>query len=313
MPIVTRTYLLDGNVTAPLVERYLPAPLTSLKLTNLQTACVVEYDDATIDVADLDAGMSVFGYIPGSSSTVTVRSLADFPAPVGGVITLAEDTAYEVQGIIDITPNVLVMQDGTTLFGRSPATDQIRSHQPAAVVQVNGAPGSDTVAIIKSIQIVNGVGDCVDFQGDSFVSMVECGVAGASAGLIKDCKRFAFADSVMQSLAAGFRIEGASTSILFTRMFAYDLIAGCTLVTCVAPATAKLFHVGDGNIELNDATNVGLDLDDAIAGASDAAGVLSNLFIGPGTPLATGAGKVDPATAVNRPWRFWGNIGIADS
>lgn len=313
MAIVSRTYLLDGNVTIPMVERYLPAPLTSLKVTNLQTACVVEYDDVTVNVVDLDAAMSVFGYIPGTSSTVTVRSPADLPSPVGGVITLAPGTAYEIQGVIDVSPSVIVLSDGTTISGRSPATDQIHSHQPSPAVQVNAAPGADLVATISSVQIVNGAGDCVDFQGDAFVFLVQCGLAGASAGRVSGLKRFAFADSVIQSCGGGWRIEGANNTLVFSRMQVYDLPPGVTVLQALTPATVNLMHIADVNIVFTDATQAGFDLDEAIAGAGNAVAVLANVFVGPGTPLVAGAGKANPATSPSPPWRFGNNVGIADS
>lgn len=315
MAIVKRTYVLDGNISVPALERYLPGPLVGLQVSQTHTAAIVEFDDTVISDVDLDAAMSAFGYIPGTNSTVLVQSPSDFPVPVAGVITLEPKTAYEIEGIVDITPNVLLLQDGTTLVGRSPSTDQIVSHQGGAVVQVNAAPGSDTVAVIQSIQIVNGVADCVDFTGDAFCAMTLCGLAGASAGRLHNLKRAAIADCVIQQIGMGFRFEGDITSTVFSRLQAYDMAPGCVIVQALAPCTFGLLQLSDSTVSFSDASQVGYDLDESIATSStdDAVGVMGNLFRGPGTPLAPGAGKASPLTSPNPPWRFGNNIGIPDT
>lgn len=315
MAIVKRTYVLDGNVSISALERYLPGSVLGLQVSQVSTAAVVEYDDTVVSEVDLDAAMSVFGYIPGNSSTVLVQSLSDFPPPVGGVVTLESKTAYEIEGVIDISPNVLLLQDGTTLVGRSPSTDQIVSHQPSAVVQVNAPAGSDTVAVVQSIQIINGVADCVDFTGDAFVLLQLCGLAGAAAGRIHNCKRVAIADCVIQQIGDGFRFEGDNVSAVFSRLQAYDMLPGCTVVRALAPATFGILQLSDSTVSFTDASQNGYDLDEAIATSAtdDAVGVMGNLFRGPGTPLTTGAGKAAPATSPNPPWRFMSNIGIADT
>jgi hypothetical protein len=217
--------------------------------------------------------------------------------------------------VIDISPNVLLLADGTTLTGRSPSTDQIVSHQPSAVLQVNAAPGSDTVAVIQSIQVINGVADCVDFTGDAFVLMSLCGLAGVSAGILHDLKRCAIADCVLQQIAQGFRCEGSITSTVFSRLQAYDLFPGCTVVKAVAPCVFGLLQLSDSTVSFSDASQNGFDLDESIATSptDDAVGIMGNLFRGSGTPLVAGAGKAAPATSPSPPWRFGNNIGIADT
>lgn len=267
MAIVRRGYILDGDLTAAQLLKWLPpgTVLDSVKVALSNTSACIDYDDTTVDVVDLDSAMQAFGYVPGETSTVSVRAAGDFPVPVGGVITLQEKTAYEVEGVIDITPNVLLLGDGTTLIGRSPSTDQIVSHQGAAVLQVDAAPGSDTVAVIQSVQVINGVADCVDFAGDAFVLMSLCGLAGVSAGRLHDLKRAAIADCVLQQIAQGFRFEGSITSTVFSRLQAYDMFPGCTVIQALAPCTFGLLQISDSTVSFSDASQNGFDLDESIA------------------------------------------------
>ena len=315
MAIVTRHYILDGALGLAQLTKRLPTGsiIAALEIAQTNTSAVISYDDTTLDVVDLDSSMAVFGYVPGDTGTVTVRALSDFPTPVAGVITLAARTTYAIGGVIDIAPNVLLLSDGTTIMGTNAATDRIVSHQAAAVLQVNAAPASDEIAIVQGVQIINGAGDCVDFQGDAFVFMSEVGLAGASAGRVSGIKRFAFADSVLQRIDAGFRLEGANGSVVFSRLQAYGLGVGVTLLQCAAPATVNMLQLDNSNVIFTDAAQIAFDLDEAIAAAADACGIFSNLFTGPGTPLATGVGKAAPATSPNPPWLFRSNIGIADT
>jgi hypothetical protein len=74
----------------------------------------------------------------------------------------------------------------------------------------------------------------------------------------------------------------------------------------------KTLQISDCNIRFNDAGDVAFDLDEAIATAADAVGVMGNLFSGPGSALAAGAGKASP-TSPMPPWFFRNNFGLADT
>lgn len=55
--------------------------------------------------------------VPGSAKTVIVNELGDFPAPAGGVITLADSTEYRLINDIDVGANRFVMGDGSAISG----------------------------------------------------------------------------------------------------------------------------------------------------------------------------------------------------
>ena len=61
------------------------------------------------------------------SNFVFVASSADFPAPVGGVITLAASTIYYVTGTVDLLGDRLVSGENTALVGGSSEVSRITS------------------------------------------------------------------------------------------------------------------------------------------------------------------------------------------
>ena len=62
-----------------------------------------------------------------SSSVVTVATLADLPAPIGGIITLPADTTYYFLGDIDLVGSRLVTSGTTCILGTSSETSSITS------------------------------------------------------------------------------------------------------------------------------------------------------------------------------------------
>ena len=63
------------------------------------------------------AGSGTFNDYPLASSEVVVRTVADFPAAVGGVITLAASTRYLLDGHIDLGSDRIVLSANTIIHG----------------------------------------------------------------------------------------------------------------------------------------------------------------------------------------------------
>lgn len=64
------------------------------------------------------AGSGTWTSIPGASDKVViVKDSSDFPTPVSGVITLAEDTIYFLDGDIDVGSNRFILSNDATIRG----------------------------------------------------------------------------------------------------------------------------------------------------------------------------------------------------
>jgi hypothetical protein len=100
---------------------------------------------------------------PGDGSgddPVEVHSLADLPAPVGGVITLAADTRYEFIGRVVIGTNELLLSDGTHIVGRAGI---IRNEGSSGAILRMPAAGR---VVIERIGLDMGGGNVVQIGGD---------------------------------------------------------------------------------------------------------------------------------------------------
>jgi len=66
-----------------------------------------------------------FGDIFQGLGLVLVKSLADFPTPVAGVITLVASTVYHIGGIVDIGSNRIVLAATNSIVGTSRLNDRL--------------------------------------------------------------------------------------------------------------------------------------------------------------------------------------------
>ncbi len=78
------------------------------------------------DIAE--GGEILFGNV------MVVEKLSDFPNPIAGIISLNDETIYQISGAVDIGSNRLLMGVNTTIRGKSPALDYITSSTTSALI-----------------------------------------------------------------------------------------------------------------------------------------------------------------------------------
>lgn len=115
------------------------ANASGLKFTNMNSTSPVTASAATLGV---DASGNVV--VSGSSSNVRanhvlVRSASDFPAAVGGVITLVAGTTYEINGTITLTNKI--DPNGCYIIGVNGLTDKL-VYTPASGELFTGTHGA---------------------------------------------------------------------------------------------------------------------------------------------------------------------------
>ena len=86
-----------------------------------------------MSLTETDGEILVKNLYPNGSNVVAISSLADFPTPVLGVITLADGYAYQISGSVNVGVNRFVTGTGTTIFGNSAAVDFLTSTTTGAV------------------------------------------------------------------------------------------------------------------------------------------------------------------------------------
>lgn len=87
--------------------------------------------------------LDLTGYL--RANVVLVASLADFPTPVANVITLADNTSYEISGTIDISPNRIVCGTKNIIRGLDRSNDILTSNTAGALITC------DSSSVVKTI------------------------------------------------------------------------------------------------------------------------------------------------------------------
>ena len=229
-----------------------------------------------------------------------VESLADLPAPIGGIITLPDNTLIRACGAIDLEGNRLNLGVNSVLVGANAAIDGFFTDNPASLVIATGVDFT-----CPGLFFQNDTGPIVDFDGQDVASVMVFATTFQSSlafGTILDAVMVSLGSIILTGLADGIVMDGTipNTSIANTFM----LNASGTFTGITIPATATI-----GNLEILDTT---MQLAPGMTGLSFAVGgtytrvtVLGSFFTG-GTALA-GVTKGDPR------FRFLINVGILDS
>ena len=211
---------------------------------------------------------------------VRVKSLSDFPAPSGGLITLAAGTTYVIDGPIDIGVNELVAASGTKLLGKYAANDQIIHTSAGACIK-----GEDVTFSCESVGFVNASGTGIIFTEDAdpdiFLNVLNCGFFGCNEGV---------------------QVNGGNTSVIFNTLF-----SNCTTgITCtdfnkvLIAQNAFLGNSAGNRINFTSGSYVDADITQNkfqgdsgtminVADATDLTGqgtIINNRFRGTATPIS---------------------------
>lgn len=228
-----------------------------------------------------------------------VRSLGDLPTPVGGVITLEAGKTYQVCGLVDISPNSLVLGDRTTLSGGAPATDGISSTGFAASAMISAGAGTNTLVEGLQLSSPGGVLFDVDLGGTGTISMFELLLTGcASLGTVQNFVRFTGHLVGIGSNQDGWTIQGTNEDVLWTNMRVSNNLGTFTLfkVPDASGTVCRNMIFETGIVDL-DAGQTGFDFPDPASGLIVNRGLIDSVFFsGVGDPIAIGLGKITKAT-----------------
>lgn len=117
------------------------------------------------------------------SNYVLVKSAADFPAPVGGVITLAAGTTYEVNGTIALTSKINL--NGCYLIGTDATNDKL-VYTPSSGEMFTGAKGGSVKTLTLSAATTGAKLFNVDMAATETMLVRDCNIFGCKdVGLVK--------------------------------------------------------------------------------------------------------------------------------
>jgi hypothetical protein len=247
----------------------------------------------------------LFG-LTGPTQRVVVNVLADLPAPVSSVITLADDTEYLIGDDISLGTNELVMGDGCAVSG---------IESVAVTLTYTGTADMFTIlndtARISDLTISCASGRVINFSDntDTLFRMTDCTVSCSTFGL--------------------FNSGGASGStVRFTNVSPASITSsGCTItgswntwlweVSATNLTGGSLFNFGTATF---DAIVLDLILANLGAGTTLITGAASSANINTGGTaivtrmLTSGAGTIlSDVTVDDALWNFFHNDDIADT
>ena len=86
---------------------------------------VITDPDEVARITNLASLEEVLEEVPQRVDFVLVKSLADLPTPAGGIITLAPNTLYQINGEVNVGENQIVLSDATHIWGYNDDVDTI--------------------------------------------------------------------------------------------------------------------------------------------------------------------------------------------
>jgi hypothetical protein len=117
------------------------------------------------------------------SNYVLVKSAADLPAPVGGIITLAAGTTYEVNGTITLTSKINL--NGCYLVGADATNDKL-VYTPATGEMFTGTKGGSIKTLTLTAATTGAKLFNLDMAATETMLMRDCNVFGCKdVGLVK--------------------------------------------------------------------------------------------------------------------------------
>lgn len=233
----------------------------------------------------------------------TIKSLSDFPAPVGGVITLEDNTTYRIFGTVDIGTNTIVTGVKNTFIGLDRVNSKLTSSTTGVMFTM------DSTTVVKSnilfsnltIGCPNGtLFNILSSTANHAVGMTDLTIsATATLGTINNVSTWAMTNIVVRNCAttAGYTITGANGTVK-CRLGVFSNNVG------------TLFNFGTSTQTVIDFNNNQIDcsasqtfINGTTAGANvTVLGKLNdNTFTGAGT-------YVDTITPTDTKWQFSDNV-----
>lgn len=301
------------------------------------------------DIDPADPGRWIIAGTGGGGDPVVVESEADFPAPVGGVITLADDTCYLIRGTVTIADDIQIqfgsqsflMGDDplcSTLIGNTTGTPfllatlpnvlgiselTVQNNGTGAVAEVNGTSATLRDATLDG----QGNGPAMVLDGALAVTLIDSAANNSTIGIH-------FTNAASGSLLMEGGVIGSTTGVQVDADVTDISIDGVTFagatdsIVLAAAATVTNFSILSCQFGSSAPTTV-FDIDGSITqlifNDNDV-----NVPVGTGIDVDGGASVsaaivssnlfrpatgnfVDGADFSTPNWEFVGNIGVQNS
>lgn len=246
------------------------------------------------------------------ASLTYISKLADFPDPVGGVISLDSSMMYVITADVDISPNVLrpAMGGGMlTIAGIASPISKLRTNNALPLISNNGTGGG---FFLWALTLVNTGGECVNYDGGGVGDICQFFVnyqSSVKAGTFANSRLFHAHICEITACAAGFTLAaGTFGNVRLDNMEFTEATGTATYLTVEAGVTLNTFYC-QGSLVNIVAGQTAFDIDNAItfATAGGRGSLIANVIDNNGgTPMAN-------LLKSNPRWHIKNNVGILDS
>lgn len=182
----------------------------------------------------VQSGTLVAGADAVPSQLVFISQKADFPAAVGGVITLADNVTYFITDVVDLTGDRLVGGQNTTIIGGSSENCRLKSTGLTGTALLSSAWTTPIrhitleADVALNLDATGNADQALDWYG---VNFTDCG----EVGLVKNYGNFVIASTAFLN-SAGLTFDGTIGTIaisdsLLSGSFDNDLITFASTLT----------------------------------------------------------------------------------
>lgn len=299
-PHVSAMLDIQSDSTGVLIPR-----MTTTQRDNIATPAVgLQIYNTTNNTLDINSGGTWKSLSTSSSNLVYVSALSDLPTPVGTTINLDATKMYVFSGIVNVSPNYLVI-NGAGLRGTDPQKDGIMSSVSGAVLR-----STDTNVFMENITVIpfgsntqsfdfsdsTGLKFCNLFSGCSVVEISPSSGVGQVSGFK--------AITIIQNywkVTDGIKVTGTIGKFTTSYCFINDVTSGSG-VEFLSGLTID--DIDMANNYFNYSGQIGIKVD---AGATIDRGILtSNMFRNVGAPISG-------FTSYSYGWSMKQNTNIPDS
>lgn len=235
---------------------------------------------------------------------ISVASLSDFPAPVSGVITLQDDTAYLISGTVDIGTNRIVVGIRNTIKGTDRQNDILTSSTTGTMFTMDNSGTPKVSLIFDNLTLRATAGTLISATGGTTdqVTFITTSINTTLTGGTFSGVAFSMRTSSITSLTtAGFTFTGSNVS--FTLRDSSVTGNTGTLFNLSSATVTNVVRIGRNFIS-TPASQTFLNATGIVLGI--AGQIALNVFTGSGTAI-TGI------TESTSPWLFSDNQGITNT
>jgi len=257
-----------------------------------------------------------------SNNNIIIRSVDDFPDPVGNTIILEDNTAYQILGMINLGSNTIQYGSNNIIAGNNPRTDMIITTASTALFT-----GFNNDIFLERLTTLNTVGTLFNVSAttENNIMFVEKIItANADLGRIDGFGSINIRSSVLAQLRGGFifsgGVTGSSGSLIDIGDISFDRASsGVTFISIYEDLNSQSYHDTYKSIEIKN-SNIILDSGNTFL-YSDLTGfttanTFSALVVNNAirfVPNAVNTTKLSGIDKTYLGWFFKGNAGLDES